>query len=109
VKVIEEKTSHRRSAEWVEELNKAGVPCGPIYKMNEVFADPQVKHLGMAAPTHHHVLGDIELVAQGVRLSRTQFEVRTAAPDPGAHNDEVLGEYGYGAADIAKLRKSAVI
>ena len=109
VKVIEEKTRQRKSAEWVEELNKAGVPCGPIYKMNEVFADPQVKHLGMAAPTHHHVLGDIELVAQGVRLSGTPFEVRTPAPDQGVHTEEVLGEYGYGAADIAKLRKGAVI
>ena len=109
VKVIEAKTSQRKSAEWVEELNKAGVPCGPIYKMNEVFADPQVKHLGMAAPTHHHVLGDIELVAQGVRLSGTPFEVRTPAPDQGVDTEEVLGEFGYSAGDIAKLRKSAVI
>jgi crotonobetainyl-CoA:carnitine CoA-transferase CaiB-like acyl-CoA transferase len=109
VKVIEAKTSQRTSAEWVEELNNAGVPCGPIYKMNEVFADPQVKHLGMAAPVHHYALGDIDVVAQGVRLSRTQFQVRTAAPDPGAHTDEVLGEYGYSPAEIAKLRKSAAI
>lgn len=109
VAAIEEKTSKRTSAEWVEELNQAGVPCGPIYKMNEVFADPQVKHLGMAAPTHHPVLGDIEIVAQGVRLSKTPFEVRTAAPDQGAHTDEVLREYGYSAADIAEFRKSAVI
>jgi len=109
VKVIEEKTSQRRSAEWVEELNQAGVPCGPIYKMNEVFADPQVKHLGMAAPTHHHVLGDIELVAQGVRLSRTPFEVRSAAPDQGVHTEEVLGEYGYSAAAIDDLKKRGVV
>jgi len=109
VKVIEEKTSKRTSAEWVEELNKAGVPCGPIYKMNEVFADPQVKHLGMATPTHHHVLGNIEIVAQGVRLSRTPFEVRTAAPDPGAHTDEVLREFGYSAAAIDDLKKRRVV
>ena len=109
VKVIENKTSQRTSAEWVEELNSAGVPCGPIYRMNEVFADPQVKHLGMAAPVHHYALGDIEVVAQGVRLSRTQFQVRTAAPDAGAHTEEVLGEYGYSPAEIAKLRKSAAI
>jgi crotonobetainyl-CoA:carnitine CoA-transferase CaiB-like acyl-CoA transferase len=106
---IEEKTSKRTSAEWVEELNKAGVPCGPIYSMNEVFVDPQVKHLGMAAPTHHPVLGDIELVAQGVRLSKAPFEVRSAAPDQGVHTDDVLKEYGYSAADIAEFRKSAVI
>lgn len=109
VAAIEEKTSKRTSAEWVEELNQAGVPCGPIYKMNEVFADPQVKHLGMAAPTHHPVLGDIEIVAQGVRLSKTPFKVRSAAPDQGVHTDEVLKEYGYSAADIAEFRKSAVI
>jgi crotonobetainyl-CoA:carnitine CoA-transferase CaiB-like acyl-CoA transferase len=106
---IEEKTSKRTSAEWVEELNKAGVPCGPINSMNEVFVDPQVKHLGMAAPTHHPVLGDIELVAQGVRLSNAPFEVRSAAPDQGVHTDDVLKEYGYSAADIAEFRKSAVI
>jgi crotonobetainyl-CoA:carnitine CoA-transferase CaiB-like acyl-CoA transferase len=63
----------------------------------------------MAAPIHHYALGDIEVVAQGVRLSRTQFQVRTAAPDPGAHTEEVLGEYGYSPAEIAKLRKSAAI
>jgi len=109
VKVIEEKTSKRTSAEWVEEFNKAGVPCGPIYKMNEVFADPQVKHLGMALPTHHYALGDIEIVNQGVRLSRTPFEVRSAAPDQGVDTDEVLKEYGYSAVDIEKFRKSAAI
>lgn len=109
VAIIEEKTSKRTSAEWVEELNKAGVPCGPIYKMNEVFADPQVKHLGMAAPTRHHVLGDIEVVAQGVRLSGTPFEVRSPAPDQGVHTDEVLGEYRYSTAEIADFRKRGIV
>jgi len=109
VKIIEEKTSQRTSAEWIEELNKAGVPCGPIYKMNEVFADPQVKHLGMAKPTHHYALGDIEVVNQGVRLSKTPFEVRSAAPDQGVHTDEVLREYNYSAADIADLRKRGAV
>jgi crotonobetainyl-CoA:carnitine CoA-transferase CaiB-like acyl-CoA transferase len=109
VKVIEEKTRQRSSAEWVEALNKAGVPCGPIYRMNEVFADPQIKHLGMAVPTHHYALGDIEVVNQGVRLSRTPFEVRAAAPDQGVHTEEVLKEYGYSAADISKLREAKAI
>ena len=109
VRVIEEKTSKRTSAEWVEAFNKAGVPCGPIYRMNEVFADPQVKHLGMAAPTHHYALGDIEVVNQGVRLSKTLFEVRSAAPDQGVHTDEVLKEYNYSAADIADLRKRGAV
>jgi len=109
VKVIEEKTSKRTSAEWVEAFNKAGVPCGPIYRMNEVFADPQVKHLGMAAPTHHYALGDIDVVAQGVRFSKTPFAVRSAAPDQGVHTDEVLGEYRYSAAEISSFRKSGIV
>lgn len=109
VKIIEEKTSRRTSAEWVEAFNQAGVPCGPIYKMNEVFADSQVKHLGMAKPTHHYALGDIEVVAQGVNLSGTPFEVRSAAADQGAHTDEVLGEYRYSTAEIADFRKRGIV
>jgi formyl-CoA transferase len=109
VKVIEEKTRQRNSAEWVEELNKAGVPCGPIYRMNEVFADPQVKHIGMVRPVHHHALGDIEVVSQGVNLSGTQFKVRAAAPDPGVHTGEVLKEYGYSAQAVDELRKRGVV
>jgi formyl-CoA transferase len=68
-----------------------------------------VQHLGMTAPTHHHVLGDIEVVAQGVHLSRTPFEVRTPAPDQGVHTDEVLKEYGYSAAAIDDLKKRRVV
>ena len=109
VAAIEESTAQRTSAEWVAALNEAGVPCGPIYKMNEVFADPQVRHLGMAAPTHHPALGDIELVAQGVRLSSMPFEVRSAAPDLGDHTEEILREYGYKASDLAGFRERSVV
>ena len=109
VTAIEESTSKRTAAEWIAALNDAGVPCGPIYTMNEVFADPQVQHLGMAASTHHHALGDIELVGQGVRLSNTPFEVRSAAPDLGDHTAEILGEYGFREADIAGFRERSVV
>ena len=77
--------------------------------MNEVFADPQVQHLHMAAPVHHPVLGDIELVNQPIELSRTPSEIRTATPECGEHTDEVMHELGYSDGEIADLRKRIVI
>ena len=85
------------------------MPCGPIYKMNEVFADPQVEHLGMAVPVKHPVLGDIELVGQPFSLSRTPSEIRSATPELGEHTDEVMHELGYSDTQIADLRRRIVI
>ncbi len=77
--------------------------------MNEVFADPQVEHLGMAVPVRHPALGDIELVGQPCVLSRTPSEIRTATPERGEHTDEVMHELGYGDGQIADLRQRLVI
>jgi crotonobetainyl-CoA:carnitine CoA-transferase CaiB-like acyl-CoA transferase len=93
----------------IDRLNKAGVPSGPIYKMDAVFADPQVKHLGIAQKVHHPKLGDIELVGQAVTLSRTPSRLKTASPDAGEHTDAILGELGYSAGDIARLRDNKVV
>jgi formyl-CoA transferase len=108
-KAIAEITKHKSSRAWIDILNKAGVPCGPIYKMDEVFADAQVRHLKMAAPVHHPRLGDIEVVSQAVELSRTPSGVRYPTPEKGEHTDAVLGELGYDAAAIAKLRQQKVV
>jgi crotonobetainyl-CoA:carnitine CoA-transferase CaiB-like acyl-CoA transferase len=108
-KAIGEITKHKSSREWIDILNKAGVPCGPIYNMDEVFADEQVKHLKMAAPVHHPRLGDIEVVNQAVELSRTPSRMRYPTPEKGEHTDAVLGELGYDAAAIAALRKQKVV
>jgi crotonobetainyl-CoA:carnitine CoA-transferase CaiB-like acyl-CoA transferase len=106
---IEAVTKTRTSVEWIDRLNKAGVPSGPIYKMDEVFADPQVKHLGIAQKVHHKKLGDIELIGQAVTLSRTPSRLVTASPDAGEHTDAILGELGYSAGDIAGLKEKSVV
>jgi len=103
------KIIQRTSAQWIDILNTAGVPCGPIYSIDQVFADPQVKHLGMGKPVEHYALGPIELVAPGVKLTRTPSELRTAAPDRGEQTDEILHEYGYTEGEIADFRARAII
>lgn len=106
---IESALQTRPSAEWVSRLNDAGVPCGPIYRMDEVFADPQVQHLGAAAPVTHPRLGTLNILNQAVRLSRTPAALATATPERGEHTDEVLHEIGVTEAEIALLRGGRVI
>jgi formyl-CoA transferase len=106
---IEEITKTRSSADWIEILNRAGVPSGPIYRMNEVFADPQVKHLGIAQAVEHPTLGRLELVGQAVTLSRTPSKLETASPERGAHTDAVLRELGYDADAIAGFRAKGIV
>ena len=106
---LQEFVSTRTSAEWIDLLNAAGVPCGPIYTIDQVFADPQVRHLGMAAPLEHPRLGAIKVVGQAVAMSRARFSVRRPTPERGQHTDEVLGELGIDAAEIAGLRERHII
>jgi formyl-CoA transferase len=102
-------TLTRTTAEWVEFLNAAGVPSGPIYTMDQVFADPQVQHIGAAASVHHPILGDIRVVNQAVGLSRTPASMARATPEQGEQTEEVLGELGYSAAEISALRGRHVL
>lgn len=108
-KEIEARIARYGSQELVAMLNAAGVPAGPIYKMNEVFADPQVRHLRMAQPAMAAALGRIDLVGQGVKLNRTEFRIRAAAPEQGEHTEAVLREFGYDAAAIAGLRDRGIV
>jgi len=107
--IIAKLTPAKSSAEWIELLTAAGVPSGPIYQMNEVFADPQVRHLKMARAVKHAKLGEIELVGQAMSLSRTPWELRSAAPERGEHTDAILRELGYRDPDIARFRSGGAI
>jgi crotonobetainyl-CoA:carnitine CoA-transferase CaiB-like acyl-CoA transferase len=97
------------SCEMLERLERHSVPAGPVYRMDEVFADPQVRHLGIARTVHHPVLGDIDLVGQPVGLSRTPASIVAPIPDKGAHSAAVLAEAGLAEDEIAALRRAGVI
>ena len=99
----------KSSAEWVEILNKAGVPSGPIYRMDEVFADPQVKHVQAAAAVTHKKLGKLNLINQPVKLSRTPAKLVAASPERGEHTDEVLRELGFQDSEISDFKTKKVI
>jgi len=99
----------KTSAEWIPIINQAGVPCGPIYTMDQVFADAQVQHMQIAETVQHPTLGPIGIIGQATRLSRTPATMQRATPDLGEHTDEVLSEFGYTATEIADYRARNVI
>ena len=97
------------SAEWIEALNRAGVPSGPILDVREVFEDPQVRHLGLAQPVRHPTHGEIQVQGLPTALSRTPGAVRLPAPGHGEHTDAILAELGYTPAEIAELRRVGAV
>jgi crotonobetainyl-CoA:carnitine CoA-transferase CaiB-like acyl-CoA transferase len=99
----------QRSADWLEALEQAGVPAGPIYKMDEVFDDPQVRHFGIAVPVEAKGGKRTVVVGQPVELSRTPPQVRHLLPEAGADNDTILRDIGFDETEIATLRREHVI
>jgi formyl-CoA transferase len=101
---IDSYTRHKSSAEWIEIMNKAGVPCGPIYSIDQVFSDPQVKHLGIAKSIKKRDGSTLNVVGQPVLLSRTKSSIVAPPPELGQHTDQVLKEFGFKPKEIAALR-----
>lgn len=96
-------------ATWIDRFNKAGVPTGEINSIDKVFADPQVRHLGIAQSVVSSKLGSLTLVGQPVTLSETPSSLRTAPPELGEHTDEILAEFGYDAEAIGGFRRNGTV
>lgn len=106
---IAEIIATKSSAEWVAQLTEAGVPCGPIYKINEVFEDPQVQHLGVTQPLMTEPFGEVQAMAQPFQLSRTKSTLTGPPPTRGQHTGELLEELGIDADTYAALQDKSVV
>jgi crotonobetainyl-CoA:carnitine CoA-transferase CaiB-like acyl-CoA transferase len=102
-------TEKKPTDTWVEEFNAAGVPCGPIYSIDQAFEDEQVKHLGIAQDVPNAENRPIRLVGQPFKLSRTPSKMVAPPPEFGEQTEEVLAEFGFGADEIAELRRGKVV
>lgn len=107
--VINEALRGEPGRTWIDRFNVAGVPCGPINAIDEVFADPQVQHLGIAQPVTSPALGEIRLVAQPMTLSGTPSSLRSPPPENGEHTAEILSEFGYSGEQIEVLRREGTV
>ncbi|MCY4578611.1 MAG: CoA transferase, partial [Chloroflexi bacterium] len=107
--IMEETFRTQTTAHWVEALEKAGVPCGPIYNIEQVYADPHVQSREMAVELEHPKSGSIRNIGVAVKLHDTPGSVRTPAPILGQHSEEVLDQYGYAESDIAALKDAGVL
>lgn len=107
--LIEARIMTDSSASWIEKMNAAGVPCGEINAIDEVFAMPQVRQLGLVWPGVSHERGETQYLGQPIIMSRAKAGLRTPPPARGEHDDEILESLGYGADEIGGLRARGVI
>jgi crotonobetainyl-CoA:carnitine CoA-transferase CaiB-like acyl-CoA transferase len=108
---IESHTIKQSTAHWVEVFNNAGVPCGPIYTIDQVYADAQVEHLGMAQTIRPKKKNQkpLRVAGQPMTLSRTPSKLVAMPPALGEHTDQVLKEFGFSAKEIAALHQAKAV
>jgi crotonobetainyl-CoA:carnitine CoA-transferase CaiB-like acyl-CoA transferase len=106
---IDKVTSTATTAEWIEKLNRAGVPCGPIYTIDKMFDDPQVRHLDIVEKVPGTGERDVNLVKQPFTLSRTPSRFVAPPPEVGEHTDELLREFGFSDGEIATLKQRKAV
>ena len=108
-KLIEEVTITKTSDEWVEKLEKVGVPCGPINSIDKVFSDPQVRHLGIAQSADTIPFGETKLVGQPFNLSRSPSIMKQRPPEKGEHNEDVLLDLGFSNEELDEFKSKNII
>ncbi len=109
VELVSEKIKTKTMQEWLDILNDAGVPCGPIYTVDQIFKDPQVLARDMLVELDHPKCGKIQVTGVPVKLSETPAEVKTPPPMLGEHNSSILQELGFKDEDITKMKEDNII
>jgi formyl-CoA transferase len=108
-RMIGDATRRQSSEYWIEQLNAESIPCGPIYTMDQVFADSQIRHLEIAQAVQHPQLGTLRLVGQPVEMSRSRSVLETAAPARGEHTADILREIGMSPDEIDGMKAIGAI
>ncbi|SFP52206.1 CaiB/BaiF CoA transferase family protein [Pseudomonas borbori] len=110
IPLLRQATVFKTTAEWLAALEQAGVPCGPINDLQQVFADPQVQARGLRVELPHPLAGSVPQVASPIRLSATPVQYRNAPPLLGEHTEQVLQQWlGLSLEQIAELRRAGVL
>ena len=108
-KAIEPAMKRKTTREWTHLLDKAGIPCGPIYNLDEALADPQILSRKMVVEYDHPKAGRVKSIGFPIKFSHAEFRVRKYPPLLGEHNQEILSSLGLSQEEIGQLRREKVI
>jgi crotonobetainyl-CoA:carnitine CoA-transferase CaiB-like acyl-CoA transferase len=106
---VEARLRTNTTAYWIETLNAAGVPCGRVLGLGEVFADPQVLDQEMVLSQEHPGHGIVKMLGFPLKFAEAPCRLRHPAPEVGADSDAILGYFGYSADEIAALRRAGIV